>query len=93
MIAPETTAEIRRLHYAEHWKIGTIATELGLSWATVRLTLESDRFGRPRALRPWRTDAYVSFIQATLERYPELGATRIYEMLRERGFSGKGMDG
>lgn len=89
MIAPETTAEIRRLHYAEHWKIGTIATELGLSWDTVRLALESDRFGRPRALRAFRTDAYVGFIQATLERYPELRATRIYEMLRERGFTGK----
>jgi hypothetical protein len=25
MIPPEQIAEIRRLYYAEHWKIGTIA--------------------------------------------------------------------
>ena len=30
MITAETVAHIRRLFYAEHWKIGTIAQELGL---------------------------------------------------------------
>jgi DNA-binding transcriptional regulator LsrR (DeoR family) len=30
MIPAEVLAEIRRLYYAEHWKVGTIATELGL---------------------------------------------------------------
>ena len=89
MIPPETTAEIRRLHYAEHWKLGTIATGLGVSWDTVRLALSSDRFGRPRPLRPWATDPWVGFIRETLERYPRLRATRIWQMLRERGFTGE----
>lgn len=89
MIPLETTAEIRRLHYAEHWKTGTIATGLGLSWDTVRLALGSDRFGRPRPVRSCRTDPYVDFIKATLERYPDLRATRIHEMLKERGFTGE----
>ncbi|MBE7449482.1 MAG: hypothetical protein HS111_11475 [Kofleriaceae bacterium] len=26
---PEVEAEIVRLHYAEHWPVGTIATQLG----------------------------------------------------------------
>jgi hypothetical protein len=30
MISDETRAKIRRLYYAERWKIGTISTELGL---------------------------------------------------------------
>ena len=30
MISPETRAQIRRYFYAEHWKIGTIASELGV---------------------------------------------------------------
>ena len=30
MIRPAQRAEIRRLYYAEHWKIGTIAAQLGL---------------------------------------------------------------
>lgn len=89
MIDLETNTEIRRLHYAEHWKTGTIATGLGLSWDTVRLALESDRFGRPRPVRSCRTDPYLDFIKATLERYPNLCATRIHEMITERGFTGK----
>src|SRR6202021_2777749 len=30
MISPETRAQIRRYFYAEHWRVGTIATELGV---------------------------------------------------------------
>jgi transposase len=36
MISPEQRAEIRRLYYAEHWRIGTIATTLGVHHDTVR---------------------------------------------------------
>ena len=35
MISMEPMAEIRRLYYAEHWKVGTIASELGLHHTTV----------------------------------------------------------
>jgi hypothetical protein len=36
MISPEIRAQIRRYFYAEHWKIGTIATELGVHPDAVR---------------------------------------------------------
>ena len=36
MIRPEIHAQIRRHFYAEHWKIGTIARELGVHPDTVR---------------------------------------------------------
>jgi DNA-directed RNA polymerase specialized sigma24 family protein len=36
MLDPEKLATIRRLYYAEHWKIGTIAAELGVHRDTVR---------------------------------------------------------
>ena len=39
MIDERTRAEIRRLHYAEHWTIGTIASELGVHHDTVRRAL------------------------------------------------------
>lgn len=32
MISPEQRAEIRRLYYAEHWRVGTIATTLGVHY-------------------------------------------------------------
>ena len=41
MIDVETRARIRRLFYVEHWKIGTIARELGLHPETVSLVLSS----------------------------------------------------
>ena len=33
-------------------------------------------------------DPYVPFIVATLEKYPQLTASRVYHMLRERGYPG-----
>ncbi len=89
MIAPELRARIRRLFFAEHWKIGTIASELGVHHDTVRRAIESDRFvpvGRPKG--PSRLDPYKPFVLETLEQHPRLRATRLFEMLRDRGFSG-----
>jgi len=84
----ETRSRIRRLFYVEHWKIGTIARELGLHAETVRLALETERFNRPRVLRPRVTDAYADFIREILVRHPRLRATRIYHMIRDRGYTG-----
>ena len=36
MTSPEVRAQIRRYFYAEHWKIGTIARELGVHPDAVR---------------------------------------------------------
>jgi len=87
MIAPEQIAECRRLYYAEHWKIGTIAAQLGLHPDTVRATVATDTQNRPRPPRPRVTDPYLPFIRETLERYPTLRATRVYEMIRQRGYA------
>ena len=76
MIAPEQIAEIRRLFFAEHWKVGTIATTLGLHPDTVRDAVETDRFNRAKIIRASTlTDPYADFIRQTLERYPRLRAT------------------
>lgn len=88
MIAPAVKAEIRRLFFAEHWKIGTIAEALGVSWDTVRATIGSVGFNRARVVRPSLTEPYLAFVRATLERYPHLRATRLHAMLKERGFTG-----
>jgi transposase len=89
MISAAQRAEIRRLFYAEHWKVGTIASALGVHHETVRSAIEAERFqmrgGRPR---PSAVDAYLPFIRAVLEEYPRLRATRLYEMVRDRGYRG-----
>ena len=89
MIAPEQRAEIRRLFYAEHWRVGTIASTLGVHHDTVQRAIERDRFVRTGSqIRPSMLDPYKAFITATLEQYPRLRATRLFAMLHERGFAG-----
>ena len=88
MIGPELVARIRHLFYAEHWRIGTIASELGLHRDTVIRAVRSDPAPKPRPERRRLTDPYLPFLRETLERYPRLRATRLYEMLRERGYGG-----
>ena len=88
MIPAETVARIRRLFYVEHWKIGTIASNLGVHPDAVRNALETDRFNRARIHRATLADPYVSFVRDTLHSYPRLRATRIFQMLRQRGYQG-----
>jgi transposase len=89
MIAPDLHAQIRRLFYAEHWPVNTIAAQLGVHHDTVRRAVESERFIRPGIqVRPSALDPFKAFIQATLEQYPRLRATRLWAMVRERGYPG-----
>ena len=78
MISPETRVQIRRYFYAEHWTVGTIATQLGLHPDTVRKAIESERFHKSALVRVSLTDPYLDFIRQTLDQYPKLRATRIY---------------
>ena len=89
MITPAQRAEIRRLYYGEHWKLGTIAAQLGLHRETVRAAVEHESgAGRPGVYRPSVLDPYLPFIRDTLAQYPRLRATRIHEMVRQRGYPG-----
>jgi transposase len=89
VIAADLIAKIRQLFFAEHWKIGTIATQLDLHRDTVKAALETDRFNRSKQNRAQRkTDPYIEFIQETLSQYPRLRSTRIFQMIRARGYEG-----
>lgn len=84
MIDVEVVARIRHLYYAEHWRVGTIAQELGLHHETVQRAL-SEGTRAPAGPRLSLFDPYVGFARETLERHPRLTATRLWQMLRERG--------
>lgn len=84
MIDVETVARIRQLHHAEQWPVGTIAEQLGLHHETVKRALEEGPKAEPPP-RPSRLDPYLDFIRETLERYPRLTSTRLWQMLRARG--------
>jgi transposase len=87
MISKEQTATIRRFFYAEHWKVGTIAAQMGLHPETVKRAL-LDTSRDLRSCRPSTLDPWIEFIKQTLEQHPQLRATRLYEMLRDRGYQG-----
>lgn len=89
MITPELRAKIRRLFFAEHWTVGTISSELGLHRDTVLRAIESQRIWPSASpVRPSILDPYKGFIEETLEKHPRLRATRIYDMVRGRGYAG-----
>ena len=81
--------EIRRLHDVEHWKRGTISAELGVHSDVVDRVLDR---GASRALvAPPRTSLiapFESFIGETLKSHPRLRATRLFDMIRMRGYTG-----
>ena len=89
-LSPETEAEIRRLFFAEHWKVGTIEAQLGIHHdGVLRVTgLTSPRRVVPANARESGVALYVDFIAETLERYPRLRSTRLYDMLKDRGYKG-----
>jgi transposase len=87
VIDDETRAKIRRLHYAEHWTIGTIAAELGLHHDTVSRALGQRKVEALR-VRATKLDIYKDFIRKTLEEYPRLCATRLHDMIVDRGYEG-----
>jgi transposase len=89
MIDPETRAQIRRYFYAEHWKIGTIAAELGVHPDAVRNAIEAQRLGLgEQPVRASIVDPYLAFVREILDQHPRLRATRIYQMARDRGYTG-----
>ncbi len=88
-ISPDTEAEIIRLFHAEKWRVGTIASQVGVHHTTVERVLE--QAGLPPAAarqRPSISDPYVPLIVETLLRYPTLPSSRLFVMARERGYPG-----
>jgi len=89
MIPKETEAEVVRLYHAEKWPIGTIAGQLGLHHTTVQRVLRQTGVDhRIVAPRPSMADPFVPFIVEQLEKYPRLRASRLFTMIKDRGYAG-----
>ena len=85
----ELEANILRYHFVEKWTVGTISRQLGVHHDAVERVLS--QAGLPkveRADRPAMIDPYLPFIMETLKQYPTLTASRLYAMVRERGYGG-----
>src|ERR1700689_103225 len=70
--------------------MGTHARQLPIHHSVVQRVLAQaglPRIGPPP--RPSKIDAYLPFITQTLAAFPRLTASRLYGMVRERGYSGR----
>ncbi len=88
-ISAELEAKILRYFHVEKWRVGTIARQLGIHHGTVDRVLA--QAGLPKAARPHRPsmiDPFLPFIVETLKQFPGLTASRLYAMVRERGYPG-----
>jgi transposase len=82
-------AKILRYHFVEHWGVNTIAKQLGIHHSTVDRVLS--QAGLPKAERARQAsivDPYHPMILETLEQFPKLTASRLYDMAKARGFTG-----
>lgn len=89
-ILPELEAQILRYYHAEKWRIGTIATQLNVHHSAVSRVLA--QAGLPPigvARRASAIDPFLPFIKETLEKFPTLTASRLYTMVKERGYPGR----
>jgi hypothetical protein len=89
-LTPETEAQILRYHHAERWPVGTIARQL-ICIATVWPAFWPRPACRPskQIHRPSAVDPYLPFILETLEQFPRLRASRLYAMVKDRGYPGR----
>jgi len=89
VISAQREAEVLRLYHAEKWPVGTIARQLAIHHNTVRRVLAQAGVVDLRIARPSMADPFAAFIVQTLTQYPTLRASRLFEMIRARGYPGR----
>jgi len=91
MISSKEEAEILRLYNVEKWKVGTIAAHLKRHYSSVkRVLIDYRTYDEKKSRKRIGSilDEYESFILEILTKYPLITGSRIYQMLKERGYSG-----
>lgn len=87
-IPSDLEAQVLRYYHVEKWRPGTIARQLHVHHSTVERVLAQAGLPRIGGGRASQLDPYRPFIHQTLEKFPTLTASRLYAMVRERGYSG-----
>ena len=89
-ISKEKEAEILRFYHVEKWPVGTISKELHVHHDAIHRVLShaTGTTHSERTLRSSIIDPYLHFIRETLEKYPNLCASRLYGMVKERDYPG-----
>lgn len=87
-VSAEIEAQILRHYHAEKWRVGTIADQLSVHRDVVIRVLSQAGLPVTVLRRSSKVDPYLPFIVETLEKFPRLPASRLLDMVRERGYRG-----
>jgi len=87
-VTPELRAQILRYRLVELWRTGTIAAQLHVHHGTVERILRQEGLPRVGVVRTSNIDPYLPFILETLKKFPDLRASRLYAMVKQRGYQG-----
>ena len=84
----ELIAKVRRLHFYEHYTIHAVSQTVKLHRDTVRRILYGDMEASDGKMSISILDPYKEVIDSHLEQYPSIRATKIYQLLVDRGYKG-----
>jgi transposase len=87
-VPADVEAEIRRLHIAEGWPVGTVASQLGVHHDVVERVLGMQPLAEEPEDRPLLLAPFGGFIADTLKEYPRLCSARMFDMIVKRGYRG-----
>jgi transposase len=89
-VCPETETEILRLAFNEEWPVGTISEHLGVHRSVVeRVIFQLKNPAFKKVGRSKLIEDHISFIEETMEKYPGIHASRIFVMIKKRGYQGR----
>jgi len=90
ILSSEIEAEILRLAFHEEWPVGTIAVHLNIHRSVVvRVISQAENIATVKVGKEAIIDEYVGFILETLKKYPEIHASRLFIMAKNRGYKGR----
>ena len=88
-VTAEEAAKILSLHHAERWPVGTIGAQLGRHHDTIeRVLAQSGLEVRKQSTRTRLVDPFIPFLKEMLAKYPRLRSTRLWAMVKARGYTG-----
>lgn len=86
----ESEVEILRLAFNEEWPIGTIAKQLGIHRSIVaRVIAQSQELSTTKIERSKFVENHLEFLTETIKKYPDIHASRLFSMVKKRGYEGR----
>jgi transposase len=88
-ISNDLEAKILRYYHVEKWKVGTISRQLNVHHSVIKRVLSQAGIAKCNFIKHESLiSPYLSFILETLTKYPKLTASRLYQMVCQRGYCG-----